>query len=308
MDKLKEAQDILKSLGLPAAQQNDMSAWTLLALCGIEEKDNWSNSSRHSVTVSKGIMNFVAKKYKRKYAPNTRETFRRQVLHYFLQAGVVGLNPDNPGLPTNSPNVHYALTQDALDVIRNYGTKRWRMAIANFRKNQTALVDIYENKRKFRLVPVRLPDGENVMLSPGEHNILQSLVIEKFAPRFVPGGKRLYLGDTSKKNLFVAKSDLAKLGVPVTDHDKLPDIVMLDEKRNRLVLVEVVTSHGPMNPKRVLEIGKVLTGCPLELVYVSAFPNFTEFKRHLKDIAWETEVWISEFPDHMIHYNGDKFL
>ncbi len=40
MSKIDEAQEILKALGLPVAQQNEMSALTLLALCDIKENSN----------------------------------------------------------------------------------------------------------------------------------------------------------------------------------------------------------------------------------------------------------------------------
>ena len=75
-----------------------------------------------------------------------------------------------------------------------------------------------------------------------------------------------------------------------------------------LYLIEAVTSHGPVSHKRRYELEKLLEGCTLERVYVTAFLSFTEFKRHAPHIAWETEVWIAETPEHMIHYNGDKFL
>jgi len=94
----------------------------------------------------------------------------------------------------------------------------------------------------------------------------------------------------------------------VSHHEKLPDIVLLDMHRNWLFLVEAVASHGPMNPKRVLELREVFKNSGHGLVFVSAFHDFAEFKRHSKDISWETEVWIADFPEHMIHYNGDKFL
>lgn len=43
-------------------------------------------------------------------------------------------------------------------------------------------------------------------------------------------------------------------------------------------------------------------------VYVSAFPDFTEFKKHSTNIAWETEIWLVDFPEHMIHFNGDRLV
>lgn len=101
---------------------------------------------------------------------------------------------------------------------------------------------------------------------------------------------------------------LRTLGFPITEYDKLPDVIIYDEKRNWLFLVEAVTSHGPMSGKRVLELELMLAESRAGLIYVSAFPDMTEFRRHTTKIAWDTEVWIADLPEHMIHYNGDRFL
>lgn len=148
MSKVKEAQDILKSFGLPAAQQNEISAYTLLALCGIKENGKWSNAVRKSMRVTKGIMLFIRANYKKDYAPNTRETFRRQVIHQLVQARIVDLNPDNPKLPVNSPNYHYAISREALEVIKAYNTADWEKQLDNFISKVGSLIDIYEKKGK----------------------------------------------------------------------------------------------------------------------------------------------------------------
>lgn len=308
MSKVIEAREILKALGLPASQHNEMSALTLLALCDIRPNNAWKSALRHSVTVTKGIMNFVSENYGRKYAPNTRETFRRQVLHQFFQAGIVDYNPDNPILPTNSPKAHYAITKPVLETVKTYGTKRWKSSVKRFLTEQGSLLTIYEKTRKSRLVPVRIADGTILKLSPGKHNELQAAIVRSFVPRFAPGGHLLYLGDTAKKNLYVDKTALARLGIPITQQDKLPDIVLHDRKRGWLFLIEAVTSHGPVTPKRVFELEAMFVTCEVGRVYVSGFPDLAEFRRHLKNIAWETEVWIAEVPAHMIHFNGDRFL
>jgi hypothetical protein len=306
--KIEEAQDILKGLGLPKAQQNEMSALTLLALCGVAENDSWTEAYQHSLTVTKGVMDYVKKQYGRDYAPNTRETFRRQVLHQFVQARVADYNPDNEELPTNSPLAHYAITKEALSAIKNYGTDKWKKEAQKFIKKQGSLASKYEKRRSFDMVSVTLNDGKKLKLSPGKHNEVQAAVINEFAPRFSPGASVLYFGDTANKKLFIDDGGLLSLGIEITDHDKLPDAVIYDKNRNWLFLIEVVTSHGPMTPKRVFELEDLFEKCPAGKVYVSAFPDFSEFRKHTKEIAWETEVWIAEIPDHMIHYNGDRFL
>ena len=308
MGKIEEARDILKMLGLPPEQQNEMSALTLLALCGLKEKDPWKKAKRQTLTVTKGIMQFVAGHYGRNYAPNTRETFRRQVLHQFVQAGIVEYNPDDPSLPTNSPRSHYAIAEPALTAIRSYGTSMWRHESTKLVSERGSLVAMYSKKRSKKMVPVKLADGTVLKLSPGKHNDVQAAVIEQFAPRFAPGSIVLYLGDTSRKNLILDKQNLGDLGISLSDHGKLPDVVLFDSKKKWLFLIEAVTSHGPMTPKRTVELSRMFTRDDVGLIYVSAFPNFSEFNKHVKKIAWDTEVWIVEFPDHMIHYNGDKFL
>lgn len=143
MSKISDAQDILSVLGLPPAQQNEISALTLLALCGLKEEDNWADATRKSLKISKDIMAFVNENYKKEqpYAPNTRETFRRQVLHLFLQARIVDYNPDNPALPVNSPNAHYKLTEEAYETIKSYNTQEWEIKAQNFNDAVGRLID-----------------------------------------------------------------------------------------------------------------------------------------------------------------------
>lgn len=308
MSKIEEAQAILKELGLPEAQQNEISGYTLLALCNIKEKDKWSNSFRQSHGVSKGIMAFIAENYGKEYAPNTRETFRRQVLHQLVQAGIADYNPDIPDLPVNSPRAHYAISAKALETIKTFGTKKWKNSVVQFKNEIGELIKKYSKERKLSRVPITLPNGKVLVLSPGKHNLVQAAIVEEFASRFAKGSTLLYLGDTEQKNLHIDKKKLKSIGIPITEHSKLPDVVIYDESKNWLYLIEAVTSHGPMSPKRIVELEEFLINCKAGKIYVSAFPDFAEFKKHTKNIAWDTEVWIMEFPEHMIHFNGDRFL
>jgi type II restriction enzyme len=297
MSKIEEAQEILKSLGLPPAQYNEMAALTFLAICNIKENDKWAKATRQSLGVTKGIMTFVNENYGKSYAPNTRETFRRQVLHQFVQARVIDYNPDNPSLPVNSPRAHYALTSEVLEVVKTYKTRNWKNALKNFIDTVGKLSEVYLKERELIL-----------KLSAGKHNEVQAAIVEQFAPRFANGGTLLYLGDTAKKDLFVDEKGLKDLGIPIDQHSKLPDVVIYDNKRKWLFLIEAVTSHGPVSPKRLLELEDFLKNCKVGKVYVTAFPDMSEFKKHSNNIAWETEVWLMEVPDHMIHFNGDRFM
>jgi len=305
--RIKQAQQILSDFGLPSRQCNEISALTFLSLANVKRSTSWAKAESVRLRIH-DVLIFVQVHYKRKYAENTRETIRRQVIHQFEQARIVVRNPDEPELPTNSPRTHYALTSEVVNTIRTYGTKAWKQSLKQFLAGRTVLSDIYRKKRQLLMVPVRISSNKQVQLSPGKHNLLQAAVVEQFAPRFAPGAHLLYLGDTAKKMLYLDEKRMAELGIPANEHDKLPDVVLFEPNSNRLFLIEAVTSHGPVSPKRYVELENILSRVNAKRIYVSAFPDFREFKNHIGDIAWETEVWISEIPDHLIHFNGDRFL
>jgi adenine-specific DNA-methyltransferase len=307
MSKRDDAMEILKSLGLPKQQQNERARLTLLALAGLSEKDAWSATARPLLRVW-DIMGWMRDKYGKDYAANSRETIRRFTIHQFEQARLVNRNPDDPSRPTNSGETRYQLTTDAAKVLRAFQTRGFTRRCQGFLKRHGSLAEAYARARNLLKVPVTLPDGSQVELSPGVHNELQRLIVEEFAPRFAGGSVVLYLGDTSRKRLIVATDVLATLQIPEMDHDKLPDVVLFDTEREWLFLIEAVTTHGPVSPKRHAELEAMLEHCPAERVYVTAFMDFTGFKRYASEIVWESEVWVAAFPDHMIHFNGDKFL
>jgi hypothetical protein len=307
VSKIDEAMAVLASLGLPRGQQNERSALTLLALARLGPKDSWAKTQRPLLrTVD--IMDFMRDVHGRRYAPNSRETIRRQTLHQFEQARIVDRNPDNPNRPTNSGKNAYMLTEEAADVLKTYRTPSFDAALKEFIGQFGSLQAAYARVRERHQIPLRLASGSTVYLSPGEHNALQVAIIEEFGPRFAPGAVVLYVGDTAKKHVLFESERLARLGVPITEHGKLPDIVLHDSKKRWLFMIEAVTSHGPVSPKRHREIESFLANCPAERVYVTAFLLMNDFRKYAADIAWETEVWIAATPDHLIHFNGPKFL
>lgn len=307
MGKVDDCQEILAALGLPLRQRSRVAAYTLLALAELKKTTPWSAAKRRSLRIH-DILGFLRTEYRKVYAENSRETIRRQVLHQFEQASVVDRNPDDPNLSTNSPLTHYAVSEAALSVVRSYRTARFEGEAGRFQTSPGSLLKVYQAARARNLIPVKLPSGEEIKLSPGKHNKLQVAVIKEFSPRFAPGAQVLYLGDAAKKKLHLETAALKDLGVVLTEHDKLPDVVLYLDAKRWLYLIEAVTSHGPVSHKRKRELELFFLGCSVPRVYVSAFPTLTEFKRHIHDVAWETEVWIAEIPDHLVHFNGDRFL
>ncbi len=305
--KIDEAIDILTQFGLPHAQLNDRTAYCLLALLNLTEKKPWSNAAAPLVGITP-MMDFARRNYAADYAPNTRETFRRFSMHQMVQAGIALYNPDKPDRPTNSPMAVYQISPDALQVVKAYKTKSWARKLAAFKKNVATLVEQYAKERQMDMVQVRVRDGLSVTLSPGAHNKLIRAIIEDMAPRFIPGATLVYIGDTGDKWGFFDKGLAAQLGLNVEEHGKMPDVVLWQEANNWLVLVESVTSHGPVDSKRHIELRKLFASVPADSVYISAFPDKRTFARYAHDVAWETEVWVADNPTHMVHFNGSRFL
>jgi hypothetical protein len=307
VSKVDDATAILAALGLPRSQQNERSALTLLAMAKIGPKDRWSKVKRPLLRIW-DIMAFMRDVHGKDYAANSRETIRRQTIHQFEQARIVDRNPDDPDRPTNSGKTVCVLTEEAAEVLKAFGKPGFDDVVKRFIEQFGTLKASYDRVRETHRIPLRLSNGSTVYLSPGEHNALQVAIIEDFGPRFAPGAIVLYVGDTAKKHVFFEADRLARLGVPITEHDKLPDIVLHDPAKKWLFMIEAVTSHGPVSPKRHREIESFLGSCPAERVYVTAFLTISDFRKYAADIAWETEVWIAATPDHMIHFNGPKFL
>jgi adenine-specific DNA-methyltransferase len=305
--RIDEALAILKLLGLPRAQQNDRSALTLLALVDMKPATAWTDASSPLVGITP-IMDFAKEHYGTTYAPNTRETFRRQTMHQFVEAGIALYNPDKPDRPVNSPKAVYQIVPLLLDVLRAYETDAWQQLLKDWLAAVPTLTARYARERQMTKIPLKLPSGQQIELSPGGQNVLVEQIIHEFCPRFIPGGTPIYVGDTEEKYAYFDEQSLTGLGVAIDSHGKMPDVVIHDVRRNWLVLVEAVTSHGPVDGKRRDELKRLFAKSTAPLVFVTAFMDRSAMVRFLGDISWETEVWVAEAPSHMIHFNGERFL
>ncbi|HEY3840109.1 MAG TPA: BsuBI/PstI family type II restriction endonuclease [Bryobacteraceae bacterium] len=306
-DRVQSTLNILVSLGLPRAQQNERSVLCLLALLNLQPRKTWAKAQNPLMGITP-IMDWIRKNYKKIYAPNTRETFRRQTMHQFVDAGIAVYNPDKPDRPVNSPAAVYQIGPSALALLRSFDTPAWHRNLTAYLAESQTLAARYAHDRKQTLIPVQIAPGMKIKLSPGEHSELIRAIIEDFGARFVPGGVLIYAGDTGEKWGYFDAVLLAKLGVNVDAHGKMPDVVLHYPERNWLLLIESVTSHGPVDGKRHAELARLFASSTAGLVYVTAFPNRAVMGRYLGEIAWETEVWVADAPSHLIHFNGERFL
>jgi adenine-specific DNA-methyltransferase len=305
--RVNEARQILKALEMPGQQQNQRSALVLLALLDMKAHTAWRDATASLIGITE-MMDYFERHFGVKYAPNTRETIRRQTVHQFLQAGLVVPNPDDPLRPVNSPDNRYRVDPAFLALVRTFGDASWSTKLTAFAQACDTLKNLDAQERKMSLIPVRLPNGRVVNLTGDGQNSLIKDVIDKLCSRYTPGGTVVYIGDAGNKLKGHELAYLAKLGVRIDKHGKMPDVIIHHRKRKWLFLIEAVTSHGPMSLKRHNELSAMFDGCKCGLVFVTAFPTRKEMKKHLTDIAWETEVWVAETPTHMIHFNGDRFL
>lgn len=302
MSKIEEARTFLKELQVPVKQQSDICSLTLLAMANVKENDSWENATNNWIRIH-DVIAYIKENYDIEYAENSRETFRKQAMHQFRNAAFI----EDNGKATNSPNYRYRLTDEMLSLLQSYKTKNWSTTKQYFLDSHETLVSIYTSKRNIRKMPVNI-NGKDFTFSPGKHNELQKAIIEEFAPRFAPNSECLYVGDTIEKDLVKNIDKLHKLGFAITLHDKMPDVVLFCEEKNWLYFIESVTSLGPMDPKRIKEIEEMTKNVKVGKIYVTAFLDFKTFKKFSESLAWETEAWIADMPDHMIHLNGDKFL
>lgn len=224
-------------------------------------------------------------------------------MHRFRTAALV----EDNGKATNSPNYRYRLTDETLELLKHYQSVGWHEISSRYMMYHERLVDIYASKKEMKMMPVKI-NGDDFKFSPGKHNELQKAIIEEFAPRFAENAECLYVGDTIEKDLVKNIDKLKKLGFEITLHDKMPDVVLYREDKNWIYFIESVTSVGPMDPKRILEITEMTKDVTAGKIFVTAFLDFKTYKKFSEELAWDTEVWIAELPEHMIHLNGDKFM
>lgn len=306
---INEALDILESVGLPMKKTEralERMAVCFLAVAGVTK--NWSEAKEKTNLKSRAIITYVNEHFEEKISSGSYDHIRRKDLKLLVLADIIENSGVNKGSATNDPTRGYALHIDFKNLIVKYKTKNWSNALISFNKSKPSLAEILERKRNIEKIPIKLPNGKPLELSLGQHNVLQKEIIEQFLPRFGSDCIVLYIGDTSNKSLHIEITELENLNFFELSHDELPDIIAYSKKNNWLYLIEAVHSSGPMSEIRVLQLKKMLKDCKAELIFVTSFLTRTEFRKWMLDVAWETEVWIADNPDHLVHFNGHKFL
>lgn len=304
--------DILNDVGVPLVltqRRLERMAMACISVGDIKHGFHEAKSSDDGhFKTTREIISFINKYYGENISSGSYDDIRRKDLQFPVLAGIVLNSASIEGKSTNNPTRGYALNPDFAKLLKSYDTDNWDIALKEFKENNGTLTDKLQKKRNLEKIPVKLSSDLELHLSYGDHNVLQKSIIEDFLPRFGMGAEILYLGDTSDKFLYREDEKLRKIGFFTLEHDELPDIVAYNEAKNLLFLIEAVHNTGPMDEVRVIKLKKQLENCKATPIFITAFLSKKDFKKWVDKIAWESEVWIADSPDHMIHFNGYKFL
>ena len=306
---------ILDCIGIPIENLTDRAKEKMVGACLAvgnvrNELSEICCLPKENALKTRDIIKFENEYFGENISPGSYDDIRRKDLLLLTEANVV-LNTSsfckqNP----NDPSRGYVLSRLFVELVSHYGKKDWGEALLKYQRENKSLKEELAHKRNLEKIPVKLPNGKLLYLFPGEHNELQKAIIEQFLPLFGFGAEVLYVGDSLDKYLHVEKEKLEQIHFFEIGHEELPDVVAYCSQKKLLYLIEAVHSHGPMDEIRIRKLKSLLTesGCFSQVVFFTAFLDKKTFRKYCEKIAWETEVWIAENPEHLIHFNGHKFL
>ena len=306
---------VLSKLGIPLdglrPRELEKMAMAFLAVADVKRSADWSKArirEGKDTLKSRDIIAYLNEHFQEKISMGSYDDIRRKDLKLPVVAGIIIASANKPNSARTDPTRGYSLSPEYVELIRCFSQPDWLETTEEFMADRPTLAERLDAARQIEMVPIKLPGGKTLEFSPGEHNLLQKAIIEQFLPRYGFGAEVLYVGDTAKKFLVRDEQKLKSLKFFELEHGELPDIVAYSSKKNWLFVIEAVHSSGPISSIRLLELRRLAKGCTASIVFITAFLNRVTFRKFAPDIAWETEVWIADAPDHMVHFDGDKFL
>lgn len=310
---IQQAVDVIAKLGIPLDELSEhrikRMAQVFLAVCQVNAQAGWKGVKDLNDRVAiktREIITYVNENFGEEISSGSYDDIRRKDLKFLVLADIVVRS--NPNAARNDATRGYALNPEYKEIISSIGSSDWDARLKTFAATRVPVSTLLMQPRDIKTIPVILPSNEELKFSPGEHNVLQKAIIEDLLSRYGYGAEVLYVGDTADKFLYVEEGKLKALNFFEIAHGELPDIIAYSAERNWLFLVEAVHTSGPISSARLLELQRLTKDCTADIVYITAFLDRETLRKFIKDIAWETEVWIASNPDHMIHLNGDKFM
>jgi len=310
---INQALDIIHNMGIPLDEKKprglEKMALVFISVAQVSKSQGWEKAKdrNHGVSLkSRDIIVYMNKYLEENISSGSYDDIRRKDLKMMVIDGLI--SNTNPNAARNDPTRGYCLSPEHGRTIRSYGSDKWLVNVEKLLAGKKTLNEVLSQKRDLERTNVKMPSGSELKFSPGKHNELQKEIIENFLPLFGAGAKILYVGDTSDKFLHINRPALKDLSFFELKRGELPDVVAYSKSKNWLFLIEAVHSSGPVSPIRLIELEKLTQECTADRIYVSAFLDKATFRKFVAEIAWETEVWIADRSEHMIHFNGNKFL
>lgn len=290
------ARALLAALGFAEQQSNERSALTLLALCGLKEGDGWRDATQPLMGITQ-IIDWIAVECGHQYAPNTRETIRDETVRFFLDAGLVEKNFDDPNRPTNSPRTNYRVTDAAHALVRSVGEPTFPRELERYRIARGKVADYVASRQNAARPVVLLPDGEGyVELSPGGQSGLIQAIIEEFCPRFASGARVLIVDDTTHPFVATPQNDLEKKVIDAFGQsDAKPDVVLI--AHCGLFVIEACQSGGPIDDIRLGFLRGALAEVDMPLHFITCFESRRAMAKYLSQLAWGTDAWCADEPN-----------
>ncbi len=310
--ELDESRDILKALGMPASLCRPRSVMIFASIACVKN-GKW-NKLNEDYRGTHDMIGYINNHFPNKagldttgYSENSRETFRKDTIYPWVEAGLLEAKP---GLPTNDRNNSYRFTSSAAGLLRHYGTPEWQDYLDAYLENHEKYADVQKQVKEIDLGYKVNYDGLEFHLGRSLHNKLQKQILERFARIFSSNAELLYIGDTKDKGLCRNDKRMKELGVDIFEKTaKIPDIILYDKDKNRLMLIEAYNSTGEFTVERVRAIEEALDISPdMEVAFITAFANTQKMLQVYKRIAWDTDIWVAEDETHMTHKNGDHFI
>jgi hypothetical protein len=309
---INEALDVLAALGLPldeTTRRLERIALAFLAVADVKRPKDWSAAKSFSdgwALTTRQIIEYWNKNFGENVSSGSYDDIRRKDLLLAVHAGIVV--PDQPDTARNNPRRAYVLADEYAAAVRAYGTSGFEAASELAIMGKETLADRWAAERALARIPIEVAPGVELSFGPGEHNMLIKAIIQQFLPRFGYDPVVLYVGDAEKKDLHIDSDRLRELGRFELNHGELPDVIAYSETKDWLFVIEAVHSFGPISNVRHDRLKALLHDSTAGIVFITAFADRLSFRKWVKDIAWKTEVWIASEPDHIIHFDGERFL
>lgn len=303
---------ILECFGIPmdsTPRRLERMAIAFLACADVKTLQHFSqikNSNDNYSLKTREVISYVNQYFSENISSGSYDDIRRKDLKLLTVAEIV--LQSNPNSATNDSTRGYCINPIYADLVKIFGVSDWEFIVKTTLEGVESLEQKLKRQREIKKVSVTLASNKKLEFSNGEHNELQKAIIEVFLPRYGFDSEVLYVGDSSDKYLHLEKEKLQALNFFELSHDELPDVIAYSKSKNWLYLIEAVHTSNPINELRLLQLQKLTQNCKAEIIYVTAFLTRPKFRQFVAEIAWETEVWIADNPDHLIHFNGDKFL